>query len=100
MFGKLKNWRRIHTRYNRCAHAFMSAVCIAASVIFWLPQGVLCLAVSTKGPLNGGPSSVILLFLRIKHGSGDLSNVERELIGPLLPPEHGRWARPAGDNQR
>jgi transposase len=38
MFGKLKDWRRIHTRYDRCAHAFMSAICIAATVIFWLQQ--------------------------------------------------------------
>ena len=22
MFGRLKDWRRIHTRYDRCAHAF------------------------------------------------------------------------------
>ena len=36
MFGRLKDWRRIHTRYDRCAHTFMSAICIAASVIFWL----------------------------------------------------------------
>jgi transposase len=36
MFGRLKDWRRIHTRYDRCAHAFMSAICIAAAVIFWL----------------------------------------------------------------
>ena len=36
MFGKLKDWRRIHTRYDRCAHTFMSAICIAATVIFWL----------------------------------------------------------------
>jgi transposase len=36
MFGKLKDWRRIHTRYDRCAHTFMSAICIAAIVIFWL----------------------------------------------------------------
>jgi hypothetical protein len=28
--------RRIHTRYNRCAHTFLSAVRIAAAVIFWL----------------------------------------------------------------
>jgi len=27
---------RIHTRYDRCAHTFMSAICIAATVIFWL----------------------------------------------------------------
>ena len=31
MFGKLKVWRRIHTR---CAHAFMSAIAIAATIIF------------------------------------------------------------------
>jgi transposase len=36
MFGKLKDWRRIHTRYDRCAHTFMSAICIAATVLFWL----------------------------------------------------------------
>ena len=36
MSGKLKDWRRIHTRYDRCAHTFMSAICIAATVIFWL----------------------------------------------------------------
>lgn len=38
MFGKLKDWRRIHTRYDRCAHTFFSAICIAAVVIFWIDQ--------------------------------------------------------------
>ncbi|HEX9448262.1 MAG TPA: IS5 family transposase [Dongiaceae bacterium] len=36
MFGKLKDWRRIHTRYDRCAHTFFSSICMAAAVIFWL----------------------------------------------------------------
>ena len=36
MFGKIKDWRRIHTRYDRCAHTFMSAIAIAAIVIFWI----------------------------------------------------------------
>ena len=36
MFGRIKDWRRIHTRYDRCAHTFMSAICLAATVIFWL----------------------------------------------------------------
>ena len=36
MFGKLKDWRRIHTRFDRCAHTFMSAIAIAAIVIFWI----------------------------------------------------------------
>ena len=31
---------------------------------------------------------------------GDLSDAEWDLIGPLLPPECGRHARPAGDNRR
>lgn len=29
-------------------------------------------------------------------GRGDLPDAEWELIGPLLPPKRGRWARPAG----
>ncbi|MFG1395204.1 IS5 family transposase [Xanthobacter agilis] len=36
LFAKLKYWRRIATRYDRCAHTFFSAICIAATVIFWL----------------------------------------------------------------
>jgi transposase len=38
MFGRLKDWRRVHTRYDRCAHTFLSAIAIAATVIPWLPQ--------------------------------------------------------------
>ncbi len=38
MFAKLKDWRRIATRYDRCAHIFMSAICVAATVIFWISQ--------------------------------------------------------------
>jgi transposase len=36
MFGRLKGWRRVATRYDRCAHTFMSAIAIAAIVIFWI----------------------------------------------------------------
>ncbi len=38
LFAKITDWCRIHTRYDRCAHTFISAIRIAASVIFWLPQ--------------------------------------------------------------
>ncbi|HIN22326.1 MAG TPA: transposase, partial [Rhodospirillales bacterium] len=38
MFGKLKDWRRVATRYDRCPHTFFSAICIAAFVIFYLNQ--------------------------------------------------------------
>ena len=36
MFGRIKDWRRIAMRYDRCAHTFFSALCLAASVIFYL----------------------------------------------------------------
>lgn len=36
MFARIKDWRRISMRYDRCAHTFFSAICIAASVIFYL----------------------------------------------------------------
>ncbi|GAB1716942.1 MAG: transposase, IS4 family [Nitrobacter sp.] len=38
LFARLKDWRRIATRYDRCAHTFFSAICIAASVAFYLNQ--------------------------------------------------------------
>ena len=38
MFGRLRDWRRIHTCYDRCARTFMSTICIAETVIFWLNQ--------------------------------------------------------------
>ncbi|KXV14936.1 IS5 family transposase [Gluconobacter cerinus] len=31
---------------------------------------------------------------------GDLTDQEWAMIGPLLPPERGRWARPSGDNRQ
>jgi transposase len=34
--ARLKDWRKIAIRYDRCAHTFMNAICIAAAVIFCL----------------------------------------------------------------
>ena len=36
MFCRLKDFRRIATRYDRRATNFLAAVCIAATVSFWL----------------------------------------------------------------
>lgn len=36
MFGRLKDWRRVATRYDRCAHTFFSAILIAAIVTYWI----------------------------------------------------------------
>ena len=36
MFARLKDWRRIATRYDRCADLFLSACALAATVMFWL----------------------------------------------------------------
>jgi transposase len=36
MFGRLKDWRRIATRYDRCAHTYFSAICLAAIFIYYL----------------------------------------------------------------
>jgi transposase len=38
MFAKLRDWRGISMRYDRCAYTFFGAICIAATVIFWLGQ--------------------------------------------------------------
>ena len=36
LFARLKDWRRIATRYDRCAKVFLSACALAAVVLFWL----------------------------------------------------------------
>ena len=36
MWCRLKDWRRVATRYDRFAHTFMSAISIAATVCYWL----------------------------------------------------------------
>lgn len=35
-FAKLKDWRRIATRYDRCAHIFKAAITIACIFIWWI----------------------------------------------------------------
>jgi transposase len=36
MFGRLKDWRRISTRYDRSQTVILSAIALPAAVIFWL----------------------------------------------------------------
>ena len=35
-FGRLKDWRRVAAHYDRCPVIFMSAIGLAATVLFWL----------------------------------------------------------------
>jgi transposase len=36
MFGRLKDWRRVATRYDRCLTVFFCAIALAATVILWI----------------------------------------------------------------
>ncbi|MGU3454637.1 transposase, partial [Methylobacterium fujisawaense] len=36
MFGRLKNFRRIANRYDRLANNYLAAVCLAATISYWL----------------------------------------------------------------
>jgi len=35
-FGRPKDWRRVATRYDRRPNVFFPAICLAATVMFWL----------------------------------------------------------------
>jgi len=35
MFCRLKDWRRIATRYDKLARNFLSAATLAATIIWW-----------------------------------------------------------------
>ncbi|CAM3612638.1 Transposase [Paracoccus nototheniae] len=36
MLGRLKGWRRVAMRYDRCPETYLSAIALAATVMFWL----------------------------------------------------------------
>jgi len=36
MFGRLKDFRRVATRYDKLARNFMAALCIASLLCFWI----------------------------------------------------------------
>jgi putative transposase len=36
VFGRIKYWRRLAKRYDRCTHTFMSAISIPATCCYWL----------------------------------------------------------------
>lgn len=36
VFGRLKDWRRFATRYGRCPKVLLSAIGLAAIIIYWL----------------------------------------------------------------
>ncbi|MEW9298507.1 IS5 family transposase [Acetobacter oryzifermentans] len=36
MFGRLKDWQWVATRYGRCPTVFFPAICLAKTVMFWL----------------------------------------------------------------
>jgi transposase len=35
MFGPLRDWRRLATRYDRCPKVFLSAIALAATGMCW-----------------------------------------------------------------
>jgi len=90
MFGKLKDWRRIHTRYDRCAHTFMSAICIAATVIFWLNQCVLNLS-RCHPVLLALPLCVSYLAQRRSYHAGSANPYIHNNRSLLLPMPQSAW---------
>jgi len=36
MFGRIKDWRRVATRYDKLARNFMAAICLASLLCFWI----------------------------------------------------------------
>jgi transposase len=36
MFGRLKDWRRVATRYDKLARNFFAALCLASLICFWI----------------------------------------------------------------
>jgi len=103
MFGKLKDWRRIHTRYDRCAHTFFSAICIAATIIFWINQGGLTLDTLDKIYVTSPATGRQVPLSTFVHYTSDQSACYRSIIrgnsfgDAVLQSGAGRVARSGGE---
>jgi hypothetical protein len=51
MLGRLKDFRRIATRCDRLANNFLAAVCLAATVSYWLQARTLGRELTERRPL-------------------------------------------------
>jgi hypothetical protein len=75
MFGRLRDWRRVATRYDRCPTVFFSAIALAAIIIFWLGSTFLTLG-------KGGS-----LAAHCGRGEFARSATLRQTLRPLGPPQ-------------
>ena len=73
MFGRLKDWRRVATRYDRSPKVFLSAIALAATVIFWLWVQSLHTNGSFGAPDIEGRMSAMGRSRRATPGSGLLT---------------------------
>jgi transposase len=56
MFGRLKDWCRVATRYDHCPTVFFSAIALAATVLFWLKAMSPNPSVTSSWPENARKS--------------------------------------------
>jgi transposase len=89
MFGRLKDWWRVATRYDRCPKVFLSAIALAAIVIYGLCviilRGVAATRSWTREAVTGGSCVTGCLF-------GTLSS-QRQLGNSLA------WTRSSDGNR-
>ncbi len=64
MFGRLKDWLRVATRYDGCPKVFLSAIVLAALVIYWLWVLTLAHADKASEPVKAG---IINFFISVLH---------------------------------
>ncbi len=62
MFGRLKDWLRVATRYDGCPKVFLSAIVLAALVIYWLWVLTLAHADKASEPVKAG---IINFFISV-----------------------------------
>lgn len=79
MFGGLKDWRRVATRYDRCPKVFLSAIALAATVIYWLC--ILNLGDPRKGWMA---PTTLQRFYGFTSGSFDYPNLVKPLVLLIL----------------
>ena len=80
MFCRLKDFRRVATRYDRIATNYLAAVCLAATVSYWL--SVRTLALQLRSAPDVGFSGCGLVSAAPERPGNDVSGLDAALGEP------------------
>lgn len=99
MFGRLKDWRRVITCYDRCPTAFFSAVCLAATFMILVisPDSISKVSIPNAPSRSSAGQRSQDHFLPQCRPRPSTVRLCHEPVGQILLADLPAWRAPQGD---